>query len=228
MERCDPFHVFGSQKVFQKPFSEARQEGSGMPDPGKTAPSRSRLGLFEPLLKHVLRDWRQSVAIRQENEHLFNSSVCTADGGFVMAYDTDDPRYVPFSVKFARSADLRDWSKVPEAVFGKERYAACPCIRHADGHFYLMYTEHGTPRWFFETWMARSRDLKDWVMSPANPLLTPGPNEDINTSDPDVVEYRGKTYLYYSVGDQRSWAKLKRAVYPATLGEFFETCFEAR
>lgn len=175
-----------------------------------------------------LKEWQQAVAIRQENEHLFNSSVCAADSGFVMAYETDDPRYVPFSVKFARSDNLRDWVKMPEAVFGKDRYAACPCIRYVGGYFYLLYTEQRTPRWFFETWLARSRDLKDWQMSPTNPLVTPGAGEDIDTSDPDVIEYRGKTCLYYSIGDQRTWAKLKRAVYPGTMREFLEGRFEAQ
>jgi hypothetical protein len=175
-----------------------------------------------------LKHWDQTVAIRQESEHLFNSSVCAAGDGFVMAYETDDPRYVPFSVKFARSADLREWKNVPDAVFGKDRYAACPCIRYANGWFYIMYTEQRTPRWFFETWLARSKDLKDWEQSPTNPLLTPGPNEDINTSDPDVVEYRGTTWLYYAIGDQKTWAKLKRATYPGTLREFLEGRFAAR
>lgn len=76
-----------------------------------------------------------------------------------------------------------------------------------------MYLEHRKPCWFFETWLARSPDLKTWELSPANPLPAPGPGEDINTSDPDVVEYRGQTYLYYSIGAQQTWAKLKRAVY---------------
>ncbi len=173
-----------------------------------------------------LERWDQNVAIRQENEHLFNSSVCRTPDGFVMAYETDDPRYTPFTIKFARSDNLRDWKKLPDAIFGKGHYTACPCIRYIDGWYYLMYTEHRTPRWFFETWLARSKNLKDWEMSPSNPLISPGPGEDIDTSDPDMVEYRGRTWLYYSIGDQRTWMKLKRAVYPGSLVDFFESRFE--
>ena len=143
-----------------------------------------------------------------------------------MAYETDDPRYTPFTIKFARSDNLRDWKKLPDAIFGKGHYTACPCIRYIDGWYYLMYTEHRTPRWFFETWLARSKNLKDWEMSPSNPLISPGPGEDIDTSDPDMVEYRGRTWLYYSIGDQRTWMKLKRAVYPGSLVDFFESRFE--
>ncbi|MBP7933252.1 MAG: hypothetical protein KA354_01275 [Phycisphaerae bacterium] len=173
-----------------------------------------------------LKKWEQNAAIQQENEHLFNSSVCRVDNGFVMAYETDDSRFTPFSIKFARSKNLRDWTKVPEVVFGKDRYAACPCLRLVDGYFYLMYLEHRTPRWFFETCLARSKDLKDWEMSPTNPLITPEAGEDINTSDPDIVEFQGKTYLYYSIGDQKTWAKAKRAIFPDSMGAFFKSRFQ--
>jgi hypothetical protein len=177
------------------------------------------------LVSSDLQNWEQNVAVQQDHEHLFNSSACATDNGFVMAYESDDAKYVPFTIKFARSGNLRDWTKVPDAVFGADRYAACPCIRYVGGRFYLMYLEQRTPRWFFETWMARSRDLKTWEMSPANPVLTPGPGEDVNTSDPDIVEFGGKTYLYYCISDQRTWAKIKRAVYPGTLEAFFQAAF---
>lgn len=172
-----------------------------------------------------LRDWTQTVVVTQEKEHLFNSSVCRGDRGFVMAYESDDPRFPPFTVKFATSADLENWSKLPGAVFGADRYAACPCLRYVNGWYYLLYVEHRTPRWFFETYLARSKDLKTWELSAANPILTPGPDDGINASDPDVIEFRNRTYLYYSVGDQRTWSKLKRAVYPGPLAEFFAGWF---
>ena len=172
-----------------------------------------------------LLHWEQKVVVKQEGEHLFNSSVCAAGKGFVMAYESDDPKFTPFTVKFATSPDLEHWSKVPGAVFGADRYAACPCIRYVDGYYYLLYLEHRTPRWFFETYLARSKDLKSWQLSPANPILTPGLDDGVNASDPDVIEFRGQTYLYYSVGDQRTWSKLRRAVYPGPLREFFGSYF---
>jgi hypothetical protein len=92
----------------------------------------------------------------------------------------------------------------------------------------LLYLEHRTPRWFFETFVARSRDLKTWESSPANPVLAPGEHDGINASDPDIAEFGGRTYLYYSVGDQRTWSKLRRAVYPGRLAEFFGSWFPSR
>jgi hypothetical protein len=172
-----------------------------------------------------LRNWTEKLALTQEKEHLFNSSVCAGKNGFVMAYESDDPKFTPFTVKFATSTDLENWTKLPDAIFGADRYVACPCIRYASGYYYLLYLEHRTPRWFFETYLARSKDLKHWELSAANPILTPGLNDGINASDPDLIEFRGQTYLYYSVGDQRTWSKLKRAVYPGPLTKFFDGYF---
>ncbi|MGE3317471.1 MAG: hypothetical protein AB7O26_20345 [Planctomycetaceae bacterium] len=172
-----------------------------------------------------LKSWKTKVVIEQENEHLFNSSVCVAGNQFVMAYETNDSQYAPFSIKFATSSDLQNWTKVPGAVFGQDRYTACPCIRYVDGYYYMMYLEHRQPRWFFETYLARSSDLKTWEQSSANPVLTPGVDDGVNASDPDIVEHRGKTHLYYSVGDQQTWTKLKRAVYPGSLSDFFKGYF---
>jgi alpha-L-fucosidase len=175
-----------------------------------------------------LKEWQSKVVVTQENEHLFNSSVCAAGDHFVMAYESNDSKYVPFSVKFAVSPDLQNWTKVPDAVFGKDRYTACPCIRYVDGEYYLMYLEHRTPRWFFETYLARSKDLKSWELSPRNPLLTPRDNDGVNASDPDIVEFDGKTHLYYSVGDQQTWTKLKVATYPGSLSQFYKSQFPER
>ena len=158
-------------------------------------------------------------------EHIFNTSVCEADGKFVMAYETDDPAYVPFTIKFAQSGDLVHWDKMPGAIYGPDKYAACPCLRYLDGWYYMLYLEHMKPRWRFETYMVRSHDLKAWEPSPCNPILAPGEGENINTSDPDITEHRGRVYLYYSIGDQRTYSKLKRAVFNGTLAEFFRWCY---
>ncbi len=172
-----------------------------------------------------LKTWEKTLVLTQENEHLFNSSVCVGEKGFVMAYESDDSTYPAFTIKFATSDDLLHWTKQPEAIFGKDRYTACPCIRYANGFYYLLYLEHRTPRWFFETYLARSKDLKEWTLSPRNPVLTPVKDEGINASDPDIIEFQGQTHLYYSGGDQHTWSKGKEALYKGPLGEFFEGYF---
>lgn len=173
-----------------------------------------------------LRHWESKVVVTGENEDIFNSSVCPGKDGFVMAYESNDPAYPPFTIKFARSDDLERWEKIPDAVFGTNRYTACPCIRYADGWYYVLYLEHRTPRWAFETYITRSKDLRRWELSAANPVLrAEGLDEGINASDPDIVEFQGKTLLYFSVGDQLTWMNIKRAVYPGSMAEFFKSWY---
>ena len=175
-----------------------------------------------------LKKWETRRAIKQEaQEHLFNSSVAEGPDGFVMAYETNDPAWPPFTIKFAVSKDLENWTTVPGALFGKKRYAACPTIRFINGFYYLLYLEQRTPRWFFETYIARSKDLISWELSAANPVLSPDAIDDgINASDPDLVEFGGKTYLYYAVGDQLSWMNVKRALFNGKMATFLESWFK--
>jgi hypothetical protein len=175
-----------------------------------------------------LRHWESKVVIEGENELLFNSSVCKGRRGFVMAYESNDPAYPPFTIKFARSRDLEHWTKTPEATFGTNRYTACPCIRYANGYYYVLYLEHRVPRHFFQTYITRSADLRHWELSAANPVLTAdGLDEGINASDPEIVESGGKTYVYYAVGDQLTWMNIKRSVYDGTLRRFLESWFRS-
>ncbi len=174
-----------------------------------------------------LQHWEKRLVLQQENEHLFNTSVCEGPDGFVMAYESNDPQYPAFTIKFAVSDDLEHWRKLPDAIFGTNRYTACPCIRYVNGYYYTLYLEHRTPRHYFETYITRSRDLRHWELSSANPVLRPLDIDDgINASDPEVVEFGDKTYVYYSVGDQLTWMNTKRGVYHGPLAQFFEQWYE--
>ncbi|GMW01729.1 MAG: hypothetical protein AMXMBFR84_28660 [Candidatus Hydrogenedentota bacterium] len=176
---------------------------------------------------HDLKTWNQSTIVSQDpGEHLFNSSICQGPEGFVLAYESNDRTYPAFTTKFASSGDLKTWTKLPDAVFGTNRYTACPAIRYSEGYYYLLYLEHRTPRWYFETYIARSKDLRTWYRSDRNPVISPNAIDDgINASDPDLVEFEGKTYLYYAVGDQRTWMNIKRAVYDETMPRFLSRWF---
>lgn len=174
-----------------------------------------------------LRQWTQQVVLVQHpDEHLFNTSVCAGPKGFVMAYESNDPAYPPFTVKFAVSTDLVRWTPVPDAFFSTRRYTACPCIRYADGFYYMLYLEHRAPGHVFETYIARSPDLRRWWLSSANPVVrATGLDEGINASDPELVEFGGRTWLYYAVGDQLTWMNIKRAAYPGTEADFLRAWF---
>jgi alpha-L-fucosidase len=174
-----------------------------------------------------LKEWKQEVIITQQpNEHLFNSSLCAGPNGFVLAYESNTSDFPAFTIKFAESKDGKTWTTREDAVLGTNRYTACPTIRYADGYYYVLYLEHRTPRWFFESYIARSKDLVTWYQSPANPVLSPqGVTDGINASDPDLIEHEGKTYLYYAVGDQRTWMDIKRQTYAGSEADFLTSWF---
>ena len=90
----------------------------------------------------------------------------------------------------------------------------------------MLYLEHRTPMWRFETYLTRSKDLRGWERSAANPVLfAQGPGDGINASDPAIIESGGKTRLYYCVADQRTWADIRCAVYDGPLAQFLEAWY---
>lgn len=177
-----------------------------------------------------LTNWQRTLAIPQApGEHLFNASVCRDPQGYLMAYESDQP--VQFCFKFARSADLNTWRKLDGLIFtGVNReYSACPVIRYIAPYYYVIYLHAAIPRhngWI--SFLARSKDLETWELSPHNPLLEAGPGEGINNSDVDLFEWEGHTYLTYATGDQATWGALRMAHYPSTMPEFFTAQFPPR
>lgn len=174
-----------------------------------------------------LKIWQRELAIeKQPGENLFNPSVCRDEQGFLMAYESNHP--VQFCFRFARSKDLSQWVDVPGLCFRGEHdeYSACPCLRYVAPYYYVIYLHaavEGRNGWI--SYIARSKDLADWELSPMNPILEAVDGEGRNNSDVDLIELDGKTYLYYATGDQQTWCSLRVAMHPGTMKEFFEAWF---
>ena len=174
-----------------------------------------------------LKTWNtEKVILPDGKEHLFNSSVCRDEKGYLMAYESDKP--VQFCFKFARSNDLSKWDKIPGLVFTgvNYEYSACPLIRYIKPYYYVIYLHAPLPGhngWI--TYLTRSRDLENWDLSPYNPVLEAEAGEGRNNSDVDLIEYQGKTYLYYATGDQETWGTVRVAQYDGTEKSFFEGHF---
>ena len=175
-------------------------------------------------------NWTKTLAIPRESEHLLNSSVCEDPNGYIMAYESDNP--IGFCFKFARSTDLATWEKIDVPAFagpsGTE-YSACPVIRYnsEDSYYYVIYLKQGQDEYAGRhvSDIIRSKDLINWEYSEQNPLLSPSAGEGTNTSDVDLFELDGKTYVYYADGDQATWLELKHAVYDGPMLEFLASYF---
>ncbi len=174
-----------------------------------------------------LKNWKtEKVILPEGDEHLFNSSVCRDDKGYLMAYESDKP--VQFCFKFARSGDLSKWEKIKGLAFTgvNLEYSACPVIRYIKPYYYVIYLHaaiEGHKGWI--SYMARSSDLADWELSSYNPILEAETGEGINNSDVDILEYRGRTYLYYATGDQETWGTVRIAMFDGSEKAFFESYF---
>jgi hypothetical protein len=195
-----------------------------------------------------MEQWEDRPALHLPGWSVYNTSVCKADGRYVMAVEVGGPKEVvgvPFTIFFAESQDLLTWTPLPrECVYSKERYTACPALRYTDGYFYMVYLE-ARPGPTYETHIVRSKDLRRWESSRLNPVLAfsdedkrianPGLTaeqrkaiagaKDINNSDVDLCEYRGRTVIYYSWGNQQGTEFLAEAVYEGTLADFLHSYF---
>ena len=176
-----------------------------------------------------LKAWKREPAIAQDGgEHLFNTSVCRDDKGFVMAYESDQP--VKFCFKFARSADLARWEKLPGLAFTgvNHEYSACPVLRWFAPWYYVVYLHAPIPgHTGYVSFLARSRDLASWELSPFNPILEAAPGEGINNSDVDLFEWEGRTYVSYATGDQATWGAVRFALHDGPLHGFLASHFPA-
>jgi hypothetical protein len=174
-----------------------------------------------------LKTWKRQLAIPQApGEHLFNASVCRDDQSYLMAYESDKP--VSFCFKFARSSELAAWKKLDGLAFtgvGGE-YSACPVIRYVAPYYYVIYLHAAVAEhkgWV--SFLARSKDLAAWELSPFNPILEAGPGEGVNNSDADLFEYEGNTYVFYVTGDQQTWGTVRMAMFAGSMKEFFTGYF---
>ena len=176
-----------------------------------------------------LKTWTREPAIAKEgDEHLFNASVCRDEKGFLMAYESNKP--VQFCFKFARSTDLSKWEKVPGLTFTgvNHEYSACPVIRYFSPYYYVIYLHSPIPGHNgYVSFLARSKDLTAWELSPFSPILEAGPGEGINNSDVDLFEWEDKTYITYATGDQATWGAVRVALYDGPMQEFFTSHFPA-
>jgi hypothetical protein len=232
------------------PFADGHEFGSAYVEQNTVYVTgtlgRNRVNLF---VSRDLKTWDQRTVLDDGRYGIFNTSLWKAGDEYVLAFEIDRPGEeagVPFTMRFAKSRDLRSWTVTPpECNFTKERYSAAPCLRWSDGWFYLFYLEAHDG---YETRVVRSRDLAHWTASPlnrvlrasaedqqiANPNLPAAQREkiarakNINNSDLDFCEWRGRLILNYSWGNQQGTEFLAEAVYDGRQEQFLRGWFPAK
>ncbi len=149
---------------------------------------------------------------------IFNVSVCQRGGEWFMAVETTEGS--PFTIRFAKAASLLGpWSWIDGAVFSYDQYAACPELLYEPGvGFVMLYLRTASDGFFTEC--AVSDDLRAWEI--AGPVITPGPGEGVNASDPDLIRVSGGLWVYYASGNQKTWGDVHRSPYPGSVAEMVE------
>jgi len=195
-----------------------------------------------------LKTWSSQPALKLPGWGIYNTSVCKGEGRYIMAFEVGEPPEVVghrFTNRFAESSDLVSWKLLPEpCVYTKERYSACPAIEFLGGYYYMIYLE-ARPGPTYEPHIVRSRDLARWESSPFNPVMQFSPEDkrianpklraeereriakavNINNSDVDLCEFKGKVVIYYSWGNQQGIEHLAEAVYDGTMESFLRGFF---
>ena len=190
-----------------------------------------------------LTTWSHPVTILEAgaNENLFNNALVFDGERYVLLYETDDPAFAPkFTFRFAVSHDLLHWEKLsPEYLYGRGKYVGGPGLYYQGGYYYLLYlTETFGKYGFWDTRVARSKDLKTWEDAPegrsfvypdttrvTNPSLAPDVHE-VNVSDVEMVEFNGQVHIWWCGGNQSGIGDLQHAVFNGTRQALLETFFE--
>ncbi|MCL5097707.1 MAG: alpha-L-fucosidase, partial [Candidatus Omnitrophica bacterium] len=210
---------------------------------GTSAWGGHRIELF---VSNDLEHWTESTALDLAGYEIFNTSMCKAGDRYVLMFEIGAPAAeagVAFTARFATSTNLKDWTLTPpECVYSKDRYTAPHCLRYLDGYYYDFFLEAYQG---YEMHVVRSKDLAHWESSPLNPVLSASADDrkianpnltdtqreliaraiNLNNSDIDFCEYKGRLVINYSWGNQQGVEFLAEATYDGTQAQFLKGWF---
>ena len=185
-----------------------------------------------------LKSWTKprTVFSASGKEFFFNTAVCRGKDKFILLYETNDPKWKPFTLRYLESTDLINWKEIPDAIYGTNKYVGGPALYYEGGWYYTLYLEALNKSW--ETRITRSKDLIQWEDAPKDrpfvtfdpthfnmPLTDPKISEN-NASDVELCYFNGKTILYFTGGNQQIAGDLQWATYEGTPKQLFEHFFE--
>lgn len=230
-------------------FAEGHMLGSAFFENGTmyvTGVEKAGAPLVRMFASRDLVKWDSWTVLNLPGWGFFNTSITKAAGRYVMSLEIDKPKEEagrPFTARFATSKDLRNWELTPpECVYAKDRFTSPHCLRYLEGWYYNFYVEAING---YQTYVVRSRDLIHWESSPLNPVLSASPEDrkianpkltpsqrarvatavNINASDIDFCEYKGRLWITYCWGNQTGIEHLGEAVYQGTEASFLSGWF---
>ena len=210
---------------------------------------RSTIRIYK---SHDLISWTNEVLFDNPGWRYFNAQITKGPRDYVIVLESDNPEYAgePFTLFFAKSPDLKEWTHLDPTKFviSTERYNGGPWLRYSEGWYYLI-TVTLLPCARYTNYIFRSKDLETWYVGYYNPLFMPDADDrkispravdfteqklreikhggfNINNSDIDMCDWQGKTYINYLCGNQLGWYYMAEAEAEGTVAEFLKSFFE--
>ncbi len=197
-----------------------------------------------------LLHWEKTPLFSYPEFRFYNTGVAHGPDGYWMVIEADRPAEavgVPFTCFFLRSDDLLHWEMLPkDRCYPKERYCGGPCLKYADGWYYLILVE-ALPLDRYTNYVHRTKDFFTFETGRYNPFLPVCPqdrvrspraadlpaafDEDLrhgflsSSSDVDMCDFDGRTYINYLVGNQHGFYYMCEAEYDGPMAELLERQF---
>lgn len=149
--------------------------------------------------------------ILRENDLYSAGALKQVDGSFIGVYHSyPNQGYEEGAavIGICRSKNLRNWILDPPSLLPQDGAAwergglYKPCLVEHDGKYYLFYNAKNqtTGRWYEQTGVAVSTDLKLWIRYAQNPIIPnggPGSPDERFASDPCVLRDGDQWAIYY-------------------------------
>lgn len=198
-----------------------------------------------------LENWESKTIFEFPSDvEVFNTSLCKGENEYILAIEIGGSSKLvgePYTIIFAKSTDLFNWELLSpeEHTFSRDKYTACPSVRYFDGFYYMVYLE-ALPYYRSAPFIVRTKDFENFEVGLRNPFMmfddddkkilypdnfTDEEKEMIfnasnnNNSDVDFCEYKGKTIITYSWGNQLGKEYIAIAEYDGGLEELLKSYF---
>lgn len=156
-------------------------------------------------------------------EQIYNVGVGKdASGNVVIGYDIHNPSWYAeyFVTRFITSTNYTTWSNIGTASNVWHGHG-CADLKFVNGAWYI-WGFSDMPGGGWATISAKTTDFLNFTNSKIPTIKPVHEWEDINTTDPDLIEFDGKVYISYMTGDQSTYARLTYATYEGTLAQLID------
>lgn len=153
---------------------------------------------------------------------MYNTTVGKdASGNVVVGYDVHNPSWYNeyFVTRFLTSTNYTNWSSVGTASYAWRDHG-CASLHFINGAWYIWGFKSVTGGW--QTISAKTTDFLNFTISKIPTLKPTYEWEDINTTDPDLIEFDNKVYIAYMTGDQSTYMRSTYATYSGTLAQLID------